>query len=150
MLLQRVQACGQWRSEQVATGAAYAGREVPWRFQQMPAGDVNAPYLLVPSLTSAGRRYFPMGFFDDGTIPSNLVYFMPHATVYDFAIMTSRAHNVWLEQVGGRLKTDTRYASGLVHNTFIWPAVDATAREQIMELGQAIPVSYTHLRAHET
>ncbi|TPJ36644.1 DNA methyltransferase, partial [Mesorhizobium sp. B2-6-6] len=138
VLLARVHACGQWRSEQVVTGAAYAGRDVPWRFQQMPAGDVDAPYLLVPSLTSAGRRYFPMGFFADGTIPSNLVYFMPAATVYDFAVMTSRAHNVWLEQVGGRLKTDTRYASGLVHNTFIWPTVDATMRERITELGQAV------------
>ncbi|MGN7211134.1 DNA methyltransferase [Brachybacterium paraconglomeratum] len=145
VLLERVQACGKWRSEQVVTGAAYAGREVPWRFQQMPAGDVDASYLMVAGVSSEARQYFPMAFFDDGTVPSNLVHFMPHATVYDFAVMTSRAHNVWLEQVGGQLETRTRYASRLVYNTFVWPAVDQATRERITELGQAVLDQREHL-----
>ncbi|KZE67856.1 DNA methyltransferase [Micrococcus aloeverae] len=145
VLLERVRECGQWRSEQVPTGAAYAGREVPWRFQQMPAGDVDAPYLMVAGVSSESRRYFPMAFFDDGTVPSNLVHFMPHASVYDFALLTSRAHNVWLEQVGGRLESRTRYASRLVYNTFIWPTVDATMRERLAELGQAVLSEREHL-----
>lgn len=137
-LLERVRMCGEWRWNQVETGAAYAGREIPWRFQQMPAGDVDAPYLMVAGVSSEARRYFPMAFFNDGTVPSNLVHFMPHASVYDFAILTSRAHNTWLEQIGGHLESRTRYASGLVYNTFIWPTVDAATRQRITELGQAI------------
>lgn len=138
VLVERIRACGEWRSQQKTTGAAYAGRDVPWRFQQMPAGDVDAPYLLVPGVTSEARRYFPMGFIDNGTIPSNLAFFMPHASLYDFGVLTSRMHNAWLEQVGGRLDARTRYASSLVYNTFVWPDVDDQTRQKIGDLAQAI------------
>lgn len=137
-LARRVRECGEWRAAQVKTGAAYAGRDVPWRFQQMPAGDVDAPYLLVPAHTSGERGYFPMGFFDDGTVPSNACFFVPHASVYDFGVMTSRMHNVWLDNIGGRLKTDTRYASDLVYNTFAWPDVTGVQRDEITSLAQAV------------
>ncbi|WP_162986236.1 class I SAM-dependent DNA methyltransferase [Corynebacterium xerosis] len=137
-LSRRVAANQQWRSEQIETGAAYAGRNIPWRFQQMPSGDIDVPYLLIPSVTSEARRYFPIGFIDDGTVPSNLAFFMPNATVYEFGLLSSRVHNVWLEHVGGRLDSRTRYANRLVYNTFVWPEVDDLQRDSISSLAQGV------------
>lgn len=33
-------------------------------------------------------------------------------------ILESKMHMVWLRSIGGKLKTDYRYSSGLVYNTF--------------------------------
>ena len=35
-----------------------------------------------------------------------------------FSILSSRMHCLWLETVGGKLRTDYRYSSEIVYNTF--------------------------------
>lgn len=134
----RVTACAAWRSDQVVTGDAYKLRVVPWSLRPIREFDPAAPYLLVPCHTSGERRYFPMGFIEDGAIPGNSCFFIPHASVYEFGVMTSRMHNIWLDNIGGRLKTDTRYASDLVYNTFVWPKITEEQRGVISALAQAV------------
>ena len=134
----RVTACAEWRGRQIKTGDAYKLREIPWALRPIKEFDPEAPYLLIPRHTSGERRYFPMGFIDDGAIPGDSCFFIPHAGVYDFGIMTSRMHNIWLDNIGGRLKTDTRYASDLVYNTFVWPEVTDGQHAAITALAQAV------------
>ncbi|MYD56087.1 MAG: hypothetical protein F4246_03625 [Rhodothermaceae bacterium] len=38
-----------------------------------------------------------------------------------FGLLTSKMHMVWLNYVGGRLKSDYRYSAGMVYNTFPVP-----------------------------
>ncbi len=52
---------------------------------------------------------------------SNLVYIVPHADLYDFAIVSSRMHMAWMKVVCGRLKSDYRYSRDMCYNTFMWP-----------------------------
>lgn len=52
---------------------------------------------------------------------SNLVYIVPHADLYDFAIVSSRMHMAWMKVVCGRLKSDYRYSRDMCYNTFVWP-----------------------------
>ena len=49
------------------------------------------------------------------TAPNQAIYDAP---LYIFAILSSRMHCLWLEVVGGKLRTDYRYSSEIIYNTF--------------------------------
>jgi restriction-modification enzyme MmeI-like protein len=70
----------------------------------------------------------PIGWLEPPTIPSNLVRVLLNATLSDFAVITSRMHMAWLRNIGGRLKNDYRYSSGIVYNPFPWPQLDEAAK----------------------
>jgi hypothetical protein len=74
------------------------------------------------------------------TIPSNLVRVILNADRSLFALLTSGMHMAWLRHVGGRLKSDYRYAIGMVFNTF--PTPPATA-----DLGKLAPLADAVLAA---
>jgi hypothetical protein len=54
-------------------------------------------------------------------IASNLVLFVPDATLYHFGVLSSAMNMAWVRQVCGRLKSDLRYSANLVYNNFPWP-----------------------------
>ena len=49
-------------------------------------------------------------------------------------IVSSHMHMVWMRTVGGRLKTDYRYSSTLVYNTFPFPSISKKQKEELAEL----------------
>ena len=42
-------------------------------------------------------------------------------------------HMVWVSAVGGRLKTDYRYSSALVYNTFPFPDISQAQKDELTE-----------------
>lgn len=98
----------------------------------------DQPYLVVPKVSSERREYVPIGWLDAPTLPTDLVQIILNASVFDFAILTSRAHMAWLGHIGGRLKSDFRYTIGLVYNTFPWPEATPAQRAKIESLAQAV------------
>ena len=81
----------------------------------------EAPFLVVPKVSSERRNYVPVGWLEPPTIPSDLVFVLEHATLADFALLTSAMHMAWLRHVGGRLESRYRYSIGLVYNPFPMP-----------------------------
>ena len=63
---------------------------------------------------------------------------MQNATLWDFALLTSRMHVAWLGHIGGRLKSDFRYSIGLVYNTVPWPDATPAQRAKLEEHAQAV------------
>ncbi len=98
----------------------------------------DRPYLAIPKVSSERRDYVPMGWLEPPTIASDLLFVQQNATLFDFAVLTSRAHMAWLSHMGGRLKSDFRYSIGLVYNTFPWPEASAAQRATIEALAQAV------------
>lgn len=98
----------------------------------------KSAYLVIPKVSSERRHYVPIGWLEPPTIASDLLFVQPNATVYDFAILTSRTHMAWLGAIGGRLKSDYRYSIGLVYNTFPWPEVTPVQRAKVEALAQAV------------
>ncbi|MEP7350883.1 MAG: DNA methyltransferase [Sphingorhabdus sp.] len=96
------------------------------------------PYLVIPKVSSERREYVPMGWLAPPTIASDLLFVQPDAAIYDFAVLTSRAHMAWLGHMGGKLKSDYRYSIGLVYNTFPWPEATPAQRAKIETLAQAV------------
>ena len=81
----------------------------------------DAPFLVVPKVSSERREYVPVGWLEPPTVPSDLLFVLRGAAKATFALLTSAMHMAWLRHVGGRLKSDYRYSVGLVYNTFPTP-----------------------------
>lgn len=96
------------------------------------------PFVLIPRHSSERRDFVPFGFCPANSIAHDSCLFMPNASPFDFAILTSRAHMSWLSHIGGRLKSDFRYSIGLVYNTFPWPDASPAQRAKVEALAQAV------------
>jgi len=81
----------------------------------------SQPYLLIPSVSSETRKFIPIGYFSADVICGNANFMLPNATLYDFGILNSTFHNVWVRAVCGRLKSDYRYSNTIVYNNFPFP-----------------------------
>ena len=96
------------------------------------------PFLVVPEVSSERRDYVPIAWLTPPVIPSNLVRVLLNAPLWQFGLITSAMHMAWLRNVGGRLKSDYRYAIGLVYNTFPLPPADEEALLKLEPLAQAV------------
>ena len=95
-------------------------------------------YVVVPEVSSEKRRYVPIGFMDEKTVCSNLVFIVPEAELYHFGIITSNVHMAWMRTVCGRLEMRYRYSNTLVYNTFPWPTPTEQQKLKIEQTAQAI------------
>ena len=73
-----------------------------------------------------------MGFVK-GSIATNSALYLDGGTISHFGILVSTMHNAWLQNVGGRLKSDFRYSAGIVYNNFPWPTLPKPAAQAPIE-----------------
>lgn len=98
----------------------------------------NTSALCLPRTSSASRKYLPMELLDSNTIGGASILMIPNATLYTFGILNSNVHMNWMKTVCGRMKSDYRYANGLVYNTFPWPTPSEEQKAKIEHTAQAI------------
>lgn len=95
---------------------------VPHRFQHR--GEIpTRQAIIIPSVSSERRAWFPTGLLKAGTVVSNLAFMIIDAPIWNAALIASRLHLVWIATVCGKLKTDFRYSNTLGWNTFPVPAL---------------------------
>jgi hypothetical protein len=109
----------------------------------------KSSYILVPLHSSENRKYIPLGFFDKDSIAGNSCSIIPNATPYEFGVLTSLMHMVWVSYTCGRIKSDFRYSNTIVYNNYPWPenpseknvkAVEAAA-QQVLNARAQYPAS---------
>ncbi|TOP61912.1 DNA methyltransferase [Vibrio parahaemolyticus] len=102
--------------------------------------DLNNPdeFILVPSVSSEKRLYVPLGMFNGDVISTNLNYIIPNGSMYEFGVLSSLLHNDWMRLVAGRLESRYRYSATVVYNTFPWPDITESQREEVIELASEI------------
>jgi len=101
---------------------------------RQPAQD----YLAIPEVSSMSRSYLPVAWLPAGVIASNKLYVVPEADEALFAILSSKMFLVWLATVGGRLKSDYQFSTGMVYNTFPFPYLSDAVRAQLTSAGRAL------------
>jgi hypothetical protein len=89
----------------------------PHRFQHH-APRPNVQTLIVPSVSSEQREWFPAGLLNRRPVISNLAFLIPDGPLWCLALLSSRVQVVWIATVCGKLKTDFRYSNTLGWNTF--------------------------------
>ncbi|KMT21611.1 DNA methyltransferase [Clostridium cylindrosporum] len=100
----------------------------------MNFGEIRQPkgnYILVPRHSSEKRKYLPIGFMEPDVICGDANLMIPEATIYEFGILISNVHMVWMRTICGRIKSDYRYSNNLVYNNFPWPSINEKHRELI-------------------
>ncbi len=133
-VMKRVELCREARENSPDAGRRkLAATPTLFREQKNPN-----QYILIPKVSSERRRYVPMGFLDADTIPTDLNFIIPDATIYHFGVLTSNVHMAWMRVVCGRLKSDYRYSKDIVYNNFPWPDPTPEQHSQIEQTAQAI------------
>jgi len=122
--------------QQSRRASTIAIAETPSKFNVTVVPD--APFLAIPEVSSERRDYIPIGWLEPPVIPSNKLRLLPDATLWDFALLTSRMHMAWTIHVGGRLKSDYQYSIGLNYNCFPWPDATPIQRTHVEAFAQAI------------
>ena len=101
--------------------------------------DIGENYLLIPLTSSERRKYIPLGFLSNDYIPTNSCSIIPHATLYEFGVLTSVMHMTWMKYVCGRLESRYRYSNKIVYNNYPWPQNPTDKqKEKIKELAQKV------------
>jgi hypothetical protein len=134
LVMNRVQLCKEDRENAPDEGRRkLADTPTLFREQQNPED-----YIVVPKVSSERRKYVPMGFLHDDTIPTDLLFILPSATLYHFGILESNVHMAWMRAVCGRLEMRYRYSKDIVYNNFPWPDPTEEQKAKIEQTAQAI------------
>jgi len=139
--LKRVDAVREFRlNSSSSTTRKIAEKPTRFHVENMPQGT----YILVPKVSSEKRKYIPIGFMTPDILCSDLVFIIPNATLYHFAILTSSVHMAWMRAVAGRLESRYRYSKDIVYNNFPWckPSEDqlsiiTSAAQRILDVRSA-------------
>ncbi|MBX2971218.1 MAG: class I SAM-dependent DNA methyltransferase [Cyclobacteriaceae bacterium] len=101
----------------------------PYFFDEDKHQEVD--YILVPSHSSESREYIPIGFLASDIIAGNSALVIYDAQPWLFGVIHSKMHMVWVDAVGGKLKTDYRYSAKLCYNTFPFPDITVKQKENL-------------------
>lgn len=91
----------------------------------------NQKCILIPCVTSEQRKYIPIDFINEEPViyaSAQAIYNPEH---YIFSIVTSSIHTIWIKAVCGSLETRIRYSSSLGYNTFPFPKISQSQKEEL-------------------
>lgn len=98
----------------------------------------RGPYLGIPRHVAEDRPYFTAQRFGPEVICSDANFTAPDPDGFAFAVMSSSMFLAWQAAVGGRIKSDYRFANTLVWNTLPLPEPPVRTREQIIAAGKQV------------
>lgn len=134
ILRERVDAVKAFR----ASSTAASTRDYPHHHLFRQPQRLTEHYACIPSVVSETRRYFVVASLEPDVIASNLVFQCSDPDGFQFAILSSSMFITWQKAVGGRLKSDLRFASTLTWYTLPLPAVEPADREAIAAAGHGV------------
>ena len=132
-VMKRIEACRQDRLKGAPDRQKLADTPTLFRETKNPC-----TYIIVPATSSENRRYIPLGFLEDDTIPTNSAVIVPEAELYHFGVLTSNVHMAWMRAVCGRLESRYRYSKDIVYNNFPWCNPTPEQKAKIEKTAQAI------------
>lgn len=97
-------------------------KDIASRSHQFQRMNINKTHtIVVPAVSSENRDFLPAGLLPAGSIISNRNFGMYDAPIWNFSLVVSRLHWVWIDAVCGKLRTDFNYSNTIGWNTFPIP-----------------------------
>ena len=87
--------------------------------------------LVIPRVSSSRRKYIPIGFLDDSYIISDSAQVIYDSPAYLFGLISSKIHMLWVRLTSGKLRGDIRYLSALSYNTFPFPKINQSQKQDL-------------------
>lgn len=103
--------------------------ERPYSFDEI--NFIEADSIIIPQTGSERRKYLPIGFLNSDTVVSNGARVIHNAMPWLFALISSRVHITWVKTVAGRLKMDMQYSNTLCYNTFPFPPINNSQKQEL-------------------
>lgn len=94
--------------------------EKPHRFVQI-AGVAKNHTIAVAKVSTEKRQYLPAEIYDEKVIVSDLLFALYDAPIWNFAIVVSQIHRIWIGTICGKMRIHYRYSNTLGWNTFPLP-----------------------------
>ena len=111
--------------------------EKPYRFVQI-AGRAKEHTIVVPRVSSENREYLPADLLTHQYIIGDRNFALYDAPVWNFAIVVSRLHWVWIGTVCVRLEMRFSYSNTLGWNTFPVPRLTAQNKTDLTRCAEDI------------
>ena len=124
----RIEAVKDFRNRSKAPSTVEFSKK-PHQFTVMNHGKTHS--IVVPGVSSEHREYIPAGVLNSNSVISNAAFGMYDVPIWNFSIIVSRLHLLWVKNVCGKLKTDFRYSNTIGWNTFPVPKL-STANKLIL------------------
>ena len=109
---------------------------IPHLFTQRAAQ--GTPFVCIPRVSSENRPYLPCDHLSPDVIASDANYQVQDPDGLQFAILSSAMLLTWQKTIGGRLKSDIRFAVRTVWNNFPLPRLSSEQREGLIDAGNAV------------
>jgi hypothetical protein len=102
---------------------------IPYAFDEKKFQESDS--IIIPQTTSELREYIPIGFLNSDVVISNAARVIYNAKPWLFAVLTSKMHKSWVNSVAGRLETRIQYSNTLCYNTFPFPPISETQKQEL-------------------
>ncbi len=108
----RIRACREYRKKSSAPKLA----DTPHAFRDRHREKNSS--IIIPNLSSEKRKYRVPIVTSGAVVASNLALAIYDGEFFQYAILASRLHHLWVEAVCGKLKQDFRYSNDLGWHTY--------------------------------
>ena len=98
----------------------------------------KADFIYIPQVSSSRREYIPIGYMSNDEVASDKSFAIYNAPMWLLSVLSSKIHMVWVQNVGGRLKTDYSYSSNICYNSFPFPKITNEQKEKLTTLAENI------------
>ena len=94
---------------------------------------------IVLACTSSERReYMQCGYCSSEYITMNSLEVIYDGGLWIFGILSTRIHMIWTKAIGGYLGTSIRYSTQLCYNTFPFPKISDSKKQEIEEAAEEV------------
>jgi hypothetical protein len=103
----------------------------PYRFIQNKTALKNQ--IIIPVVSSESRDYIPIGFLSSEYIILNSANVIYDPEVFNFSLLCSKIHNIWVKAVAGKLENRIRYTNGVCWNSFPFPNISEAQKQELTQ-----------------
>jgi hypothetical protein len=113
--------------------------EMAARAHQMREMNIGRSHtIVIPAVSSEGRFWFQIGLIDCSSTISNRSFALYDAHLWNFAILSSRFHLIWIDTVCGKLETRFNYSNTMGWNTFPVPFLTQNQKDDLTRCAENI------------
>ncbi len=129
------------KAARLASKDAYA-RSLAARPHQFKTPRIaNENVIVTPRVSSENRPYLPVDFMTAGAVIGDRNFALYDAPLWNFSLIASRLHWVWVGTVCVRMRTDFSYSNTLGWNTFPLPPLTEKNKTDLMHCAEEILVA---------
>lgn len=134
ILNERVASVLKERLAATSSKGAAANRPALFETITQPKSD----YIAVPSVSSEKRQYIPIDIVKKDVILNNALFSIETDDLSLFALISSNAFSVWVQNISSRLESRYQISASVVYNTFPFPKLSEEQSNLLVDSAKAV------------